>query len=317
MVDNKNLYDPAHPGATTTIQIDISNFSAAGKAQVWQLAATNPSDQTKANITQLGDVTINGNILTITVPQESVTLLVDQARVPIVATSDCHDFAGLGGFGQHDHSHGHAFHRSDGCDLRVRDNRDAGRRFRGQLGYADHGDGARPGNAPQSGGYVRDDRRRQIGPVGDRSVHLHARPGQPGAIEFAAATQSVNEDAGTIQITLTRTGGSDGAVSVHYATTDGTAQDGTDYSQTSGTVSFAAGQTSKSFNVDHSEPGQVRRLDQLPDYAERPDRRRDPGSDQSADSHDCGHAAFGAHPVQRWEWRPCCSRTVRKRSATS
>lgn len=57
-------------------------------------------------------------------------------------------------------------------------------------------------------------------------------------------------DAGTsiLTYTLTRTGGSD-AFSVDYATADGTASAGSDYVATSGTVSFAAGQTTATIAV--------------------------------------------------------------------
>src|SRR5262249_12403340 len=41
MVDNKNLYDPANPNATTSITVNVGNFSFGG-IQRWQLAAVNP-----------------------------------------------------------------------------------------------------------------------------------------------------------------------------------------------------------------------------------------------------------------------------------
>src|SRR5262249_8619029 len=40
---------------------------------------------------------------------------------------------------------------------------------------------------------------------------------QPGTLQFSNASYSVNENGGTATITVTRTGGSDGAVSVNYA----------------------------------------------------------------------------------------------------
>jgi urease beta subunit len=78
----------------------------------------------------------------------------------------------------------------------------------------------------------------------------HGMPAsQPGAIQFGSSNYGVNENQGTATITVTRTGGSDGAVAVHYATSDGTAMAGSDYTATSGTLTFAAGETSKTFTV--------------------------------------------------------------------
>jgi hypothetical protein len=72
-----------------------------------------------------------------------------------------------------------------------------------------------------------------------------------GFIEFAAATFSVNESAGVATITVKRTGGRTGGVTVQYATMDGvgTAQAGSDYISTSGTLTFAAGQLTKTFTI--------------------------------------------------------------------
>ena len=66
---------------------------------------------------------------------------------------------------------------------------------------------------------------------------------QPGVIAIGSATASANETDGTVTITLTRTDGSDGEVSVDYTTVDGTAVAGQDYNAASGTVTFADGQT--------------------------------------------------------------------------
>ncbi|HQU41918.1 MAG TPA: DUF4214 domain-containing protein, partial [Pirellulales bacterium] len=65
----------------------------------------------------------------------------------------------------------------------------------------------------------------------------------PGSLEFSAATFNANETAPTATITVTRSGGSAGAVSVTFATSNGTALAGTDYTTTSQTVSWAAGDT--------------------------------------------------------------------------
>jgi len=69
------------------------------------------------------------------------------------------------------------------------------------------------------------------------------------SVQFSAANYTVNENAGTATITVTRTGDVSGTVSVNYATSDGTAGQRSDYLATSGTLSFAAGETSKTFTI--------------------------------------------------------------------
>jgi DNA/RNA endonuclease G (NUC1) len=71
-----------------------------------------------------------------------------------------------------------------------------------------------------------------------------------GALQFSAATYNIAENGGSVTINVTRTGGSDGAVSVNYATSNGTATAGADYTATSGTLNFANGDAvSKTFTV--------------------------------------------------------------------
>ena len=65
----------------------------------------------------------------------------------------------------------------------------------------------------------------------------------PGSIQFSSITYSVNENA-TATITVTRTGGSNGTVSVNYATSNGTATAGQDYTAVSGTLTWADGDAS-------------------------------------------------------------------------
>jgi subtilisin-like proprotein convertase family protein len=72
--------------------------------------------------------------------------------------------------------------------------------------------------------------------------------GTAGTVQFSSATYSVNENGGTATITVTRTGGTS-AFSVNYATSNGTATAGLDYTAASGTLNFADGETSKTFNV--------------------------------------------------------------------
>ncbi len=71
-----------------------------------------------------------------------------------------------------------------------------------------------------------------------------------GTLQFSAAAYSVNKNGGSATITVTRTGGSYGVVRVSYTTSNGTARAGSDYTTTSGTLSWADGDTSdKTFSV--------------------------------------------------------------------
>src|SRR5262245_39227332 len=76
MVINKNLYDSANPGATTSVTVNLSNFANNGVAQNWRLAATNGNNQNVAAISHLSDINFSGNSFTLNVPMESVSLLV-------------------------------------------------------------------------------------------------------------------------------------------------------------------------------------------------------------------------------------------------
>jgi hypothetical protein len=68
-------------------------------------------------------------------------------------------------------------------------------------------------------------------------------PASHGTLQFSAATFSAHETDPTATITVTRTGGSSGAVSVTVSTGGGTAVPGTEYTSTSQTVSWADGDT--------------------------------------------------------------------------
>ncbi|WP_395736886.1 S8 family serine peptidase [Prosthecobacter sp.] len=65
-------------------------------------------------------------------------------------------------------------------------------------------------------------------------------------------TQSASsgaEGAGSILVSVTRTGGKEGSATVNYATSNGTATAGSDYTATSGTLSFAVGELVKTFAI--------------------------------------------------------------------
>jgi|GEM_PF-1628498 len=76
----------------------------------------------------------------------------------------------------------------------------------------------------------------------DNSVTYNLPPS--GTLQFAQASYPVNENAGTVTLSVTRTGGSSGAVSVQYATANGTAVAPGDYTASSGPLNWANGDTS-------------------------------------------------------------------------
>ncbi len=107
---------------------------------------------------------------------------------------------------------------------------------------------------------------------GMRGVITVQGGGGPGSVRFSASNYNVNEGGSNVILTLQRVGGDDGAVSVHYATSNGTANSGSDYTAKSGTVNWAdnddnnktvtiailndpAQESSEKFNVALSNPG--------------------------------------------------------------
>jgi len=72
---------------------------------------------------------------------------------------------------------------------------------------------------------------------------------EEGVFQFGSAIYAESEDGGGASITVVRTGGSTGTVTVPYTISDGTATAGSDYSGVSASLTFAAGVTSKSFQV--------------------------------------------------------------------
>jgi bacillolysin len=77
----------------------------------------------------------------------------------------------------------------------------------------------------------------------------------PPTFAFSSATYSVGEAGPTASVTINRTGSTSGADSVHFATANGTATAGSDYTAVSQTVSFAAGETSKTVPVPITDDG--------------------------------------------------------------
>jgi uncharacterized delta-60 repeat protein len=71
----------------------------------------------------------------------------------------------------------------------------------------------------------------------------------PGQLCFSATNYVADEGAGIAFITVVRTNGTSGSVSVAYNTVAGTALPGVNYTTTSGTLTFNAGDTTKTFVV--------------------------------------------------------------------
>ena len=76
-------------------------------------------------------------------------------------------------------------------------------------------------------------------------------PQQPaGSIQFSASTYSTAENQGTVTVTATRTGGTNGTVTVQYFTGPSSATAGADYQAVNGTLAWETGDASpKSFTV--------------------------------------------------------------------
>lgn len=70
-----------------------------------------------------------------------------------------------------------------------------------------------------------------------------------GSAQFAFPSLHVIEDVVFARLTVLRTGGSTGTLSVGFSTADGTAIAGQDYTATSGTLTFLNGETSKTIQV--------------------------------------------------------------------
>jgi hypothetical protein len=69
------------------------------------------------------------------------------------------------------------------------------------------------------------------------------------SLQFSAANYSTNEDCTSLEIAVARTGDTSVPMDVDYSTLSGSASDRSDYTLATGTLHFAAGDTSRSFNV--------------------------------------------------------------------
>jgi hypothetical protein len=85
--------------------------------------------------------------------------------------------------------------------------------------------------------------------TGDTSEFSNDVSPQAVSVEFASATSAVDASAGSTLIHVHREGNAQAVISVTYATSDGTAVAGKDYTATSGRLTFQVGETDKTFQL--------------------------------------------------------------------
>ena len=91
--------------------------------------------------------------------------------------------------------------------------------------------------------------------LGIDNFSLTATVPQPGTFSFASSTVSISESSSTAGLTVNRTGGTSGAVTVNYSYTNGTAVGGAgcgsgiDFDNSASSITFANGESSKTISV--------------------------------------------------------------------
>ena len=88
-----------------------------------------------------------------------------------------------------------------------------------------------------------------VGTLFTSNLTVYISDNDSSYVTFASAAFSVYESTNNVSLELQRTGVTNTAVTVNFFTTNSTALSGSDYVSTNGLVSFAAGETSKTFTV--------------------------------------------------------------------
>jgi plastocyanin len=97
-----------------------------------------------------------------------------------------------------------------------------------------------------------------FGMSGTVVVQSTAPAPQPGSFRFNPSSYTVAESAGSVTVTVSRSGGADGAVSIDYAATAGTPTAGNDFTPTSGTLNWGDQDSAdKTFQVTILNDGQA------------------------------------------------------------
>jgi hypothetical protein len=96
------------------------------------------------------------------------------------------------------------------------------------------------------------------GPAWSADSPFGGSPGGPGMLQFSSATANVAEGTANVTVTVSRTGGSTGAVSVNYASANGSAVANSDYTQVNGTLNWAdSDSAAKSITIPILEDAQA------------------------------------------------------------
>ena len=117
---------------------------------------------------------------------------------------------------------------------------------------------------------------------GSSSVLVHDN--DPGMLRIHSSTYTVNEDGGSVDISVTRLPSSVGTITVDYATSDGTANSGADYTPSSGTLTFDAGTTEKIFTVQILDDSLAEENETVDSYSQQPRWRGHPWQSEYSDA---------------------------------
>ncbi len=79
---------------------------------------------------------------------------------------------------------------------------------------------------------------------------LKAYTSDTQSLQFSPTSYQVNRNAGTVTLTITKSGSTGQPVTVNYYTTDGAALAGTDYTAKSGQITFQPSDTAKTITID-------------------------------------------------------------------
>ena len=104
--------------------------------------------------------------------------------------------------------------------------------------------------------YVKDGYKGDSGTINSWKIEVTA-VGCTDNIYLASQTVSGSEASGNIRVYVTRTGGTEGSATVQYATSPVTATAGVDYTPVSGTLTFAAGETSRWIDIPISNDATI------------------------------------------------------------